>query len=213
MSRVHHLSVAGFLAAALAIGGCAAPVSIMSQWKDSSLAIEPFKKVFVIVVAKEATRRRIWEETWVRELSAHGAQATASYTIYPSQVPTEDELRATLPNQGYDGLVVTYYRGTDQVSTYVPPTSTLQPDLVYDPWWGRYQTVYTQVYQEGYTETDEFNSYEITIWTPHKPDRETPYWSSMIQLSSPSTPQENSNRVVGKAMEALEIDLVVPKKS
>ncbi len=201
------------LAASLVIGGCASPVNMMSQWKDSSLQIGPLKKVFVIVLAKDAQRRRIWEETWLRELSARGAQAIASYTIYPSKVPTEEELRATLPNEGYDGLLVTYYRGTDEIATYVPPTSSVQTDLVYDPYWGRYTTVYNDVYQEGYTETDAINSYEITIWTPHKPTRETPYWSGMVELTNPTTPADNSTRVIGKAIEALEKDAVVaPKK-
>jgi hypothetical protein len=198
-------------AALVALGGCASPVNMVSQWKDSSLDIPPLQKVFVIVVSKDAMRRRIWEETYLRELKARGAQAVASYTLYPDRVPTEQELKGTLPNEGYDGLLATYYRGNQEVSTYVPGTSTMQPDLVYDPWWGRYTTVYNEVYQEGYTETDLINSYEITIWTPHKPSRETPYWSSMVELTNPGTTQENSDRIVGKVMSALEDDLVVSK--
>jgi hypothetical protein len=212
LKRTHALFAAASLAAVLAAGGCASPVTVMSQWKDSSLTIPPLQKVFVIVVSKDSMRRRVWEETWVRELKARGAEAIASYTKYPSLVPTEEELKATLPNEGYDGLLATYYRGKEEKSSYVPGSTSLQQDLVYDPWWGRYQTVYTEVYQEGYTETDEINSYEITIWTPHKPSRETPYWSSMIELTNPTNPQENSDAVVGQAMAAMETDLVVAKK-
>lgn len=199
-------------AALVAMSGCASPVTMASQWKDSSLDIPPLQKVFVVVVSKDAMRRRIWEETFVRELKARGAQAVASYTLYPDRVPNEEDLKGSLGNQGYDGLLATYYRGNQEVSTYVPPTSTMQPDLVYDPWWGRYTTVYNEVYTEGYTETDLINSYEITIWTPHKPNRETPYWSSIVELTNPATTQDNSDRIVGKVMEALESDLVVSKR-
>jgi hypothetical protein len=194
-----------------AIFGCASPTRIVSQWKDSSIAVEPLKKPYVIVVSKDAMRRRVWEESFVKELKARGVEAVPSYIKFPAQTPTEAEVKA-LVAEGLDGVVVTWYRGTEEQSTYVPGSTSMQPDLVYDPWWGRYTTVYTEVYQEGYVETDEIRSFETTVWTPHRPSRDTPYWSAYTELVTPSSYQENSVRVARVVVEALEKDAVIPSR-
>ena len=62
------------IAAALLLGGCAA-TQIVNQWSDPSYAAASFKRILVIGVSKQTSIRRTFEDEFVAQLRAAGADA------------------------------------------------------------------------------------------------------------------------------------------
>ncbi len=70
---------------------------LLSSQADPSFAKAPISKILVVGVAKDETKRRIYEDTFVDTFKKSGAQAIASYTISKSSIePTEEALRAVV---------------------------------------------------------------------------------------------------------------------
>ena len=66
--------VGWLIAAALLLGGCAA-TQIINQWSNPSYAAVSFKRILVIGVSKQTTIRRNFEDEFVAQLRAAGADA------------------------------------------------------------------------------------------------------------------------------------------
>jgi hypothetical protein len=64
---------------ALALSGCAT-TTVSNQWKDPAWHGQPATNVVVVGIARSDTTRRIFEDTFARELTAAGVQSEASYT-------------------------------------------------------------------------------------------------------------------------------------
>lgn len=63
----------------LTIAGCAT-VSVTNQWRDPAFRGPPAGNFVVVGIARNATTRRVFEDTFVNELHAAGVQAQPAYT-------------------------------------------------------------------------------------------------------------------------------------
>lgn len=90
---------------ALVAGGCAT-FSVSNQWKDPEWAGPPLDNIVVVGIARADTTRRIFEDTFVRELKTAGLKAEPSYTQIPpgdASVKLGDLVKAS----GANAVIVT----------------------------------------------------------------------------------------------------------
>jgi len=90
----------------LLLAGCAS-VSVTNEWKDPSWAGPPASHILVIGVAKSDTMRRLFEDTFSRDLSAAGIRASASYASIPPGADGSAKLGDVIKSTGSDAVLVT----------------------------------------------------------------------------------------------------------
>jgi hypothetical protein len=98
------LALSALLFALLA--ACAS-VSITNQWKDPTWSGPPANNVLVIGVSRSDTMRRLFEDTFARELMAAGVRATASYSQIPPGEGGSEKLGDLVRSTGADAVLVT----------------------------------------------------------------------------------------------------------
>ncbi len=165
-SRAARASLA-WLAAACGLvvaPGCGGS-QILLDWHEPSFSGPPLRKVLVVAVKNDPTRRRIWEDTLSRALAGTGAEAVASYRLFPDALPDTAAVVATVRAQHFDGLLVTHRVNTEQVNRVIPGGTTLEATgVVHDPFYGSYDTVYRQVDAPDLVETDQIVRDRTDLW-------------------------------------------------
>ncbi|MEI6680744.1 MAG: hypothetical protein WCL21_19200 [Mariniphaga sp.] len=107
-----------FFALCILAAGCSS-TSIINSWRapGATLTPEQYKKVLVVVLAKDETARKVAEDKIV---SNHKA-LHASYPVFTIKQLGQDTLKVknTIKEQGYDAIVVMRLITTKAKSTYV----------------------------------------------------------------------------------------------
>lgn len=172
------------LAAVATLAGCGAS-SMGNLWRDPNYDAPGMKNVLVVAMSTDNTRRRIWEDALSEDLAKAGCAAWASYRTFPDALPDTQQVVQLVREKGFDGVLVKH-RGTIESSTrYVPGYITTQPITATNPWYGTYYSYYHDVYQPGYTETDENLFVQFDLWTTHGGGREV--WAGTSQTLDPQS--------------------------
>jgi hypothetical protein len=152
----------------LALAPACATTELTSVWMDSEYAGGPLKTVMVIGLAREASGRRIFEDTFVKRLAAHGVEGIASDTLLPDVAQVRREtVEQAIQGRGVDAVIVTQLVGVETQQEVVQPVS--RSDL-YGHWGGRGVVIYEPGYTVERTIVNlETNLYEAAsaklIWT------------------------------------------------
>src|SRR5215468_3424919 len=95
------------LTVALAAAGCAS-TRVINTWQEPKFSGAKITSIMVIDVNAEAGIRRTFEDEFVRQLSAKGVRAVASYTLIPDngEVP-KDQLAEAVKRADVHGVIVT----------------------------------------------------------------------------------------------------------
>ena len=183
------------VAAALTLVGCATGnARITDGWRDTAYTGAPLHNILVVAAMPDASRRRIWEDAFVAALKADGVQGTASYTLYPTDIPTAEVLQQRLGDGSFDGAILTHKLGIEERKTYVPGYSTARPvGIYYDPFWGSYRTMYERTHRPGYTETENVARFESSLSDLR--DNGKMLWVGSSQAIDPGSPQAASNAI------------------
>ena len=150
------------IAGALALSACAT-TSFDSTWRTPDVGPVDYagKKVAAVFVSQEEGSRRSAEDTLAREISAHGAQGVASYTLIPTQeLQDQAQVRAKLQSAGIEGVVVMRVTGKEQQVSQTPGTwsSMGYSSFSHYSGWGA-------VYEPGYLVTDTIVSVETLVYS------------------------------------------------
>jgi hypothetical protein len=157
---------------AVLVTACAT-TELISVWKDPSYQQHP-SRIMVIGIVKSPATRRIFEDEFVRQLTAHGSKAIASYSEFPdTQQGNDAAIAAKVKQMGVDTVLITRLVSKKTVQVYVPGTPYYPPPY-YGTWpdYYRYghQTMYTpdRIVEDEYA-VIETNLYEANnnklIWT------------------------------------------------
>ena len=123
------------IAAALLLGGCAA-TQIVNQWSDPSYAAASFKRILVIGVSKQTSIRRTFEDEFVAQLRAAGADAVPSYELTPESGPVEESRLARAVRQaGADAVITTRLVRVERKAQYIPGTYGPYPGFGFYRWY------------------------------------------------------------------------------
>lgn len=132
-----HASIRFFLQLCLygillsALSGCGV-TSLDSSWQSPDFRRSQMNNVLVVAMTEDVTNRILFERGFVSELSAKGIQATASYEVIGTDLPTKESINAFLKNSTSHYVIMTRYDGTETTESYVPGSVI----FYYDGWWG-----------------------------------------------------------------------------
>ncbi len=177
--------------------GCStsSPTTISDVWRDPSYAAGPMRNLVVFGGRLAATNRRTLEDVFVSALSTHGVRATASYTVFPGELPGRDQARAVMQQAGVDGVIVASMRGVNERQTYVP--GAYEGGFwggFYGPGWGGF-------WDPGYVETDEFVKFETSLWDPRGNGKLV--WSAVTQTENPSSGKDFASSLTKTVVPAM----------
>jgi hypothetical protein len=94
------------LSAASALGACST-TQLVTSWRDPAFSGPPLKKVMVMGISRQATARRVFENTFVASLGEVGVTAVASHVGLPQDGPPDHSAVAQAVREaGVDGVIV-----------------------------------------------------------------------------------------------------------
>src|SRR5215467_7234442 len=93
------------LALALLVAGCAASRVMTNMWNDTAYSERPVRRVLVLATRHDEARRRMWEDAFANDLSAHGIEATPSYRIFQT-LPDTQQVIQEVGARGYDAVLI-----------------------------------------------------------------------------------------------------------
>ena len=92
---------------------------LTSSWKNDSLGQYHLDTVLVVGVARDETKRRIYEDTFVSSLTEAGVIAVPSYTVgKQSFEPTEKSLQEMIIKSHATAVLITHKIGREEVEAY-----------------------------------------------------------------------------------------------
>ncbi len=181
--------------AALFLTACAATQKT-AEWRDPSYAGQKFDDILVIGVAREVTKRRMFESNLVDELSKKQITAIPSFSIMAQdQKISKETIKAAISGKNIDAVLVTHLVGVEQKEVYQPP--------MYSPgfgYYGHYSAAYTQVYQPGYYQRYEVIKLETTLYDVKT---EKPVWSMQSDTIDPEADQKLIKSAINAVIKAL----------
>ena len=174
--------------------GCSSS-RLTNEWRDPSFHGPPMGNVFVVCMKKNPIRRRLWEDGLVAELSEHRVVATASYRLFPDAIPDTDQIDDVVKERNYDGVLIVTKLQTQTTTRYIAGDTRTVPATRYDRLTRSYYTVYRQVQDSGYVETDKLVRHEIDVWTTSEGGRMI--WSGTGEILDPTSGQDIRNEITG----------------
>jgi hypothetical protein len=187
---------------ALVISACA--TRPIAEWQDESFS-GPINNLLIIGVSDQETSRRLFEDTFVKELAAHKVKAISSYRLMPiDQVVSRETVEAAIEGQTVDLVLVTRLLGVEEVQAYHPPS--------YYP----YNRSYSSYYSHGmqYSGAGYYDSYEVLTLESNLYDTATQQlvWSMQSENFDPSTPAKVIEQQIGLTIKILSERGLVPAK-
>ena len=134
---MNRFSICGTILASVTLSACAT-TSFVSTWKapDATPLQVSGSKVAAVVMMRNEAARRAAEDALAREITAHGAQGIAMYTIQPDARPdTEQAVRAAVEGAGVAGAIVMRPVGREKE---VVSTPVAYGGPMYGGYWGGY---------------------------------------------------------------------------
>jgi nitrogen regulatory protein PII-like uncharacterized protein len=108
---------------ALLLAACASPKHI-SMWKDPSYKGQP-EKIMIISVDKDPLTRQVFEEEFVKQLKAHGAEGVASYTVLSAKHQEDpDAILAKVEELRANAVLITRLLSKEIAKGSVPVTES-----------------------------------------------------------------------------------------
>jgi hypothetical protein len=162
MSRAIRNLTAFVVLSTLLLSACVT-TQLNSAWKDPGYS-GSLRKVMVVAVAKNPINRRVFEDEFVRQLRARGADAVASYTVVPDGRQSDQTvIDQKLKEMGADAMLITRMVSKKTVKTYVPGTVYLPPPS-YGRWRDYYGTGYMAMETPGYVAENEYAVMESNLY-------------------------------------------------
>ena len=158
-----HAALAALVAGALAC----ATTTFESTWSapDARPLELAGKKVVALFINKDLASRRSAEDALAGEISAHGAQGVAAYTILgDEEIKDKEKVRAKLERLGFAGAVVMRIAGKETQVKYQPPTVWGSPHYgrFYGGYWGY---GWGHAYDPGYLSVDKIVKVETLVYS------------------------------------------------
>ena len=184
------------------ISGCGT-TQLVDLWKDPSYQAAPLKKIMIIAMPRDQTRRRIWEDAFVSALAEDkaGTVAVPSYQLFPNELPDTLVIAEKTKEEGFDGVLVVARVESSKQKKDVPGYVSEEPVDVYRHRWGAYSTRWATVYHPGYTEVQRVLSVQTDLLLPQEEGRLV--WSVTSKDINPSSPQEFRSSVADLVMDKL----------
>jgi len=194
------------LAFAMMVAGCAT-TEVSNTWKDPQYSGSPLRKVVVLGVTRQAGVRRVFEDTFVKSLSAAGVDAVASYTLLPTdgQLP-EGALRKAVADSGADGVLIA--RMVERQTDIQTMPSMVAPSYYGSRryYYGAYSGAWMGYYEPATVQTFHYILGEITVFHAEKPE---PVWTASTRTQEPGDVAKATEGYAEVVIPALKKDGVI----
>ncbi len=208
---MNRFSTCGTILASVMLSACAT-TSFVSTWKApdaKALQLSGAKVAAVVMISNEAARRAA-EDALAREITAHGAQGVAMYTIQPEARPNNEQaVRAAVEGAGVAGAVVMRPVGKEKE---VVATPVAYGGPMYGGYWGGYYGYgWGSPYAYGGTEirTDTIVSIETLVYSLRQNKL---VWAGQSRTTNPT----GVDQLVKETSAAVALELqkqgLIPKK-
>lgn len=139
---------------------------ILSSWSDTTLTPYRAGTILIVGVAKDETKRRIYEDTFADSLKEAGITAIPSYTVSKQSIqPNEKSLRAILAKTKSTSVLITHMIGHDEKAFYQPGAAMIGSNRFYNSGlYGYYPFVYNSIWNTGSFITTTTVILETTIY-------------------------------------------------
>jgi hypothetical protein len=192
------LAVMAVVAAATVLS---AEIKFTSTWKSMNAGTVSFagKKVAALVISRDDSLRVAGEESLVRELSARGMQAVASYRIAPKEeLQRAETAKVWFEKAGIEGVVAVRPVSADRRQTYTSGT-WVNPN--YSTFWGYYGYGWGSVYVPGVAQNETFVVVETTIYSV---PRNELLWAASTESRNPADLRAFVEELVKESVKALQ---------
>jgi hypothetical protein len=197
MNRLLPATLAATVAAVALLS--AAP-KFTSAWKSPDAGSVSFagKKVAALVIAQDDSLRVSGEEALVRELTARGLQAVATYRIAPKEeLQSADRAKGWFEKANIDGVVAMRPVSKDKRTVYNPGTWV---NPYYSSFWGYYGYGWGNLYIPGSVDQETVVIVETTIYSV---PRNQLLWAAVSETKNPKSLQRFVEELVKESVKEL----------
>jgi hypothetical protein len=195
------------LLGAAALGACGTVTKIPIAWQNPAYQGGPFQKIFVIAVAENDARRRLFEDEFAGVLSDQGAIASPSYGALPdTRRLSEEQVRGAIQGGSYDGVIVSRLLGVEKDTKYIPPRTYTVP-RTYRGYYGYYGTTWDVVHEPGYYETQTILRLETNLYDVESGDL---VWSGQSETFDPNSVEDVIDSVTRAVARRLRDEGLIP---
>ncbi len=192
---------ATIVATVVAVTVLSAAPKFTSAWRSPDAATVSFagKKVAALVITQDDSLRVAGEEALVRELTARGLQATATYRIAPKEeLQSADRAKGWFEKAGIEGVVAMRPVSNDKRTTYNPG---MWVSPAYSTFWGYYGYGWGGMYIPGSVDQDTIIVVETTIYSV---PRNQLLWAAVSETKNPKTLQRFVEDLVKESVKELQ---------
>ena len=171
-----------------------------SVWKSPDAAQVSFagKKVAALVITQDDSLRVAGEESLVKELTARGLQAVATYRIAPKEeLLSADRARGWFEKAGVDGVIALRPVSSEKRISY---NDSLWLSPSYSTFWGYYGYGYSTVVVIGSPARDTVITVETLIYSV---PRNQLLWAAVSETRNPKTLQKFVDDLVKESVKEL----------
>jgi hypothetical protein len=179
---------------------CSTPTVVTNEWRNPSYTAGPLNKVIVVGANLDDSRRRALETGFVSALTSRGAQATASYTLYPGALPSATDAQSRLFKAGFDGILISTMSGTTERS-YLESRADWDAELYGDYW----RSVTRE--PDPYVRTHRYVKFETVLWSALGSGNTI--WSAQTLTENPASGPDFVRSLVSELIPAMERDGLV----
>jgi len=181
--------------------GCASSSNLVDLWHDPSFKAPLLEKILVVAVAKDATKRRIWEDAFTGEFAKYGVTATSSYSLFPGALPDTEKVIAAVQTNGFDGILVVTRLPSETTTQYVEGYTSTEPVVHYNSYSQRLWTFYREIDHPGYTDSQTVGIRSIEVTSTG--NRSHLIWSAKSRTPDPGSVVDAQRGIAGLAVSEL----------
>jgi hypothetical protein len=181
--------------------GVVSAADFKSVWKSPDAAQVSFagKKIAALVITQDDSLRMSGEESLVRELTARGLQAVATYRMAPKEVlQNVDSARGWFEKAGVEGVVALRPVSSEKRIAY---NDSLWMSPSYNTFWGYYGYSYSTVVVIGGAARDTVVTVESLIFSV---PRNQLIWAAVSETRNPKTLQKFIEDLVKESVKELQ---------
>jgi hypothetical protein len=161
---------------------------LVESWSTNTGRIQ-LKNILAVAMMKDGSRRRTLEEAMVKQIEKAGAEATASYELFPNvEVRDQEKCKQVIASKGFDGAVFVQLVDSSTEQYYQPGRYRYSDFPVWRrSMWGYWRESWPVMYEPGYSFTTRVVTMETTVYDVAKDEI---LWGGISKTTDPETSEK-----------------------
>jgi hypothetical protein len=206
MKQTLLLGIAGILFITLALNGCSTATPIVSEWRNPAQTSGSFQRLMIGGPSGDVSVRRNFEDEFVAQLAAIGAEAVTSYRYMPeNELMNENNLRQAAQKARADGLLFVRSASVEEKTNY----PAIGPGISFGIFGSNVGAAWSGI--SGTSGPYRYNEYtsETALYDVAKNEL---VWTGTVKMTEPTNVQTAIKSYVQTITKALAAQNFFPKK-